>query len=260
MNTKYNVSFIGSGNLATNLSLAFDGAGHDIQEVYSRQIANASALTEQLSNALPKIELDFSESKSSIFVIAIPDNAIQEITEKLKVPNDCIIVHTSGTTSLDVLSKLENKNQVGIFYPLQTFKKNNHIDFSKIPILFESASEKTNQLLKDLGKSISSEVKYVNSEDRKTIHLAAVFASNFTNRMLAASDEILRTKNISLELIKPLVIQSIENSFNTSPDESLTGPAKRNDLTTIKEHQKMLEHKPELRELYKLISNSILKN
>lgn len=252
-----NITFIGSGNLATNLALAFEKAGHRVNEVYSKKTENATLLADKLKDCKPILSLDLSKSASTIFIIAVSDSAISEVSDKLIVPGSSLVLHTSGTTNLDVLSK---HFKTGIFYPLQTFNKHSIIEFDDIPILLES-NEKTVELeLEKLAKSISKSVQFVNSEDRKTIHLAAVFASNFTNRMLKASEEILGKKNIPLDILNPLVKRSIENSFSTSPDQALTGPAKRKDLETVNQHLEILNENPKLKEIYQAISNQILES
>ena len=252
------ISFIGSGNLAINLALAFEKVGHQIVEVYSRNLVHANELADKLANCKPTDSLDFSNSAAKFFIIAVKDEAISEIANNLIFQNNSLVLHTSGTTSLDALDLIKNHAQIGIFYPLQTFKKDTLIDVSEVPILIESKNEGSKIDIEKLAKSISKKVQFVNSEDRKTIHLAAVFASNFTNRMLQASEEILAAKNIPLDILKPLVQQSIENCFAMTPDSALTGPAKRGDINTINQHKKMLEEDPKLKELYRLISNQIL--
>lgn len=253
-----NVTFIGSGNLSTNLAGAFENAGHRIIDVFSRNLEKATSLAGKFEACNATDSLDFSKSKAEVFIIAVSDSAIAEVVDKMKVPENSLVLHTSGTTNLEVLDGILDSAQVGIFYPLQTFKRNTVIDFSEVPILIESKNEASTLEIELLAASISKNVQFVNSEDRKTIHLAAVFASNFTNRMLKASEEILASKAIPLELLKPLVLQSIENCFDTSPDDALTGPAKRRDIDTINQHIEMLVANPKLKELYKLVSDRIL--
>lgn len=258
MSKKFKISFIGAGNLATNLALALDKSTHQVIEICSKNLLNAQVLANQLKTCIVKDNLDFSFSKSNIIIIAVPDKVIQEVIRNLKINPNCILIHTSGTTSLDVFSEVNTNILTGILYPLQTFNKEQSIKFSQIPILYESKSEETKKVLESLGKSISLKIKYVNSEDRKIIHLAAVFASNFTNRMLNISKDILNEKNIPLDILKLLIFQSLENCFNKTPNEALTGPAKRKDFKTINKHLEILKKKPKLKMIYELITNSIL--
>lgn len=258
MKDSTHITFIGSGNLATNLAVALEKAGHQVIEVFSRNLEKATLLADKLEACKATKSLDFSKSLSEIFIISVSDGAIPEVINEMKVPENSLVLHTSGTTNLEVFDGISDSAQVGIYYPLQTFKKDTLIDFSEVPILVESKNESSKLDIEALATSIGNNVQFVNSEDRKTIHLAAVFASNFTNRMLKASEEILVSKGIPLELLKPLVLQSIENCFVTTPDSALTGPAKRRDMETINQHKKMLEDNPKLKELYNLISEQIL--
>jgi predicted short-subunit dehydrogenase-like oxidoreductase (DUF2520 family) len=252
------ITFIGSGNLSTNLAGAFEKVGHQVIEVFSRNLEKATSLAGKLEACNATDSLDFSKSKAEVFIIAVSDRSISEVISKIQVPQNSLVLHTSGTTDLNVFDEISNSVQSGIFYPLQTFKKDILMDISEVPILVESKNESSKLDIKTLAISISNSVQFVNSADRKTIHLAAVFASNFTNRMLKASEKILASKEIPLELLKPLVLQSIENCFDSTPDDSLTGPANRGDMEILNQHKKMLDGNPKLKALYKLISDQIL--
>ena len=134
------VSFAGSGNLAWHLAPALDNAGYSVREVYSRNPAHAAALVERLYEAEVKATLDFSTSDSRIFIIAVSDDAIEEVAREIILPDDAILVHTSGSQPLSKLGYAATPD-IGVFYPLQTFSKARKLEFKDVPIFIESESE-----------------------------------------------------------------------------------------------------------------------
>lgn len=252
----YRITIIGSGRVASNLAHAFHKKGISINEIYSRTIERARLLSNQIPTSIPTSSLDFRTSRSNIFIVAVNDRAIGELAQSIKLPAHAQIFHTSGTVSMKVLSDFDP--QGGIFYPLQTFTYSRKFDFKEIPILVEAASPNTLEVAVQLGSMISSQVHKVQESDRQHLHLAAVFASNFTNRMLAAAQEILKTPGLDFELLKPLVRQSVSNAFEEGPNQSLTGPAIRGDHQTIAKHLALLSEKPELAKIYDQLTKLII--
>src|SRR5258708_32371165 len=182
------ISFIGSGNLAWHLAPALDNAGFVVKEVYSRNARHAELLTQRLYQAEVKTTLDFSKSPSSIFIIAVNDESINEIAREIILPDEAVLAHTSGSVPLTDLQFAATSN-IGVLYPLQTFTKSKKIDFKQVPIFIESVNQETEIALTAMAKAISSQVRKITSEERKALHVAAVFASNFTNHMLTISEE-----------------------------------------------------------------------
>src|ERR1041384_3370039 len=195
------ISFIGSGNVAWHLAPALDNAGFIIKEVYSRNTSHAETLTGRLYQAEVKASLDFSTSDSSVFIVAVNDDSISEIAREIILPEDAILAHTSGSVPLTDLQFAATSN-IGVIYPLQTFTKNKKIDFKQIPIFIESNNEETDLVLTNLAKAISNHVKRISSEERKALHIAAVFASNFSNHMLTLSQKILQQSSMEFEWLK----------------------------------------------------------
>ncbi len=251
------VSFIGSGNLAWHLAPALDNTDFAVKEVYSAHQKNASALAERLYQAEVKTSLDFSASPSKIFIISVNDDAIQDIAQDIVLPTDSIIVHTSGSQPMSVLGYAGTEN-IGVFYPLQTFTKNRKVDFKEIPILVESQNDVTERVLMMMGKAISKKVYTISSEHRKSLHIAAVFASNFSNHMITIAQELLEDKGLDLELLKPLIVETINKSLAIGPEKAQTGPAKRGDLEILDKHIEYLKHDEKLAEMYRVISQHIL--
>ncbi|OYX11650.1 MAG: glycerol-3-phosphate dehydrogenase, partial [Algoriphagus sp. 32-45-6] len=185
---KFKIAILGAGNVAWHLAPALEDAGHMITEVYARDLEKAQEITERVYSAEPKDDLDFSESKAQIFILAVKDSAIPEVADSVILPENSILVHTSGTMSLDILG-YSSASYTGIFYPLQSFTKGKKIELDEVPFLLEAEDEETLQKLKKLAKSLSPLVYTVRSKDRKAVHIAAVFASNFTNHMIRIAEE-----------------------------------------------------------------------
>jgi len=251
------VSFIGSGNLAWHLAPALDNAGFVVKEVHSRNPKHAAALTGRLYQAEVKATLDFSTSPSDIFIVSTSDDAIESIAQEIILPDDAFLIHTSGSQPLSILQFAATSN-TGVFYPLQTFSKTKKVDFKDTPIFCESNNADTEQMLMLLAKAISNKVSKITSEERKALHVAAVFASNFTNHMLTLSKKILEQNSLSFELLKPLILETINKSLITDPESAQTGPARRGDLEILDKHIEFLKEDETLTEIYKLVSQDIL--
>lgn len=239
--------------MATQLGLALHNEGYLISQVYSRSQKNASILSKKLkAEAISDIKK--LSSDSTIYIIAVKDDAIESVAKQLKL-KDKIVIHTSGSVSMEVLQK-SSKNY-GAFYPLQTFSKEKQSNFKTIPICIEANNNNTSTTLQYFAKSISSNVKRVNSEQRKKIHLAAVFACNFSNHMYAIAEQLLAKDKLSLDLLKPLIEETANKIKENKPSKVQTGPAIRKDKNTMDAHLKMLSKEKDLKKMYELISKSI---
>lgn len=252
-----NISFIGSGNVAWHLAPALENAGHVVREVYSRSSKNASKLVDRLYQAEVKEDLDFSGSNSEIFIISVSDDAIDEVAQEIVLPEDALVVHTSGAKSIGILGYTASEF-IGVFYPLQTFSKSKKVNFEDIPICIEAEDPETEKALKSLAKSISKKVVTIDSADRKTLHVAAVFACNFTNHCMAIAEDILKANKMDFDLLKPLIIETLNKSFELGPHNAQTGPAKRHDFETLDSHMEYLGNNERLAELYRLFSQHIV--
>jgi predicted short-subunit dehydrogenase-like oxidoreductase (DUF2520 family) len=252
-----NVSMIGSGNLAWHLAPALDNTDYPVKEVYSPTRKHAEALVDRLYHGQVVPDLDFSSSLSRIFVVAVPDDVIVEVAQEIILPEDGILIHTSGSQPLSVL-KFAAASKTGVFYPLQTFSKNKKVDFKDVPFFIESGEPETETILMNLAGAISKKVFKVSSEERKALHTAAVFASNFTNHMLAISRDIMQDNGLDFELLKPLIAETINKALTIGPDLAQTGPARRGDLEILDKHLEFLETDEGVAEIYKVISQHIV--
>jgi predicted short-subunit dehydrogenase-like oxidoreductase (DUF2520 family) len=251
------ISFIGSGNLAWHLAPALDNAGFVVKEVYSRNARHAESLTERLYQAEVKASLDFSTSPSSIFIVAVNDESINEIAREIILPDEAVLTHTSGSVPLSDLQFAATLN-IGVFYPLQTFTKNKKIDFRQTPIFIESVNQETEIVLTSLAQAISGQVIKIASEERKALHVAAVFASNFTNHMLTISKKIMEQNGLEYDWLRPLISETINKSLQLGPEDTQTGPAKRGDIEILEKHLAFLQNDPAIADMYKIISQHII--
>ena len=254
---KFKIAILGAGNLAWNLAPALEDAGHEITEVYARDLQKAKEITERIYSATPMDDLDFSESRAELFILAIKDDALSEVADQLILPEGSVLVHTSGAMPVEVISQ-SSASYVGVFYPLQSFTKGKKVDFEEVPFLLESEDEGSLQLLKKVAKSLSQLVYILRAKDRQAVHVAAVFASNFTNHMLRIAEDILHRQGLDPELLKPLIIESISKSLQQGARKAQTGPAIREDYETLESHHHFLAYNEQLAEIYRLISQDII--
>jgi predicted short-subunit dehydrogenase-like oxidoreductase (DUF2520 family) len=251
------VSFIGSGNLAWHLAPALDNLGFIVKEVFSARPKNAAALTERLYQAEVKSSLDFSDSPSQVFFVAVSDEAIVDIAREIVLPEDAILVHTSGSQPLDIL-QFAAAPHTGVFYPLQTFTKARNIDFKNVPVFIEASDVVAEKQLMSIAKSLTSKFRKINSEERKGLHVAAVFASNFPNHMLRISKELMEERGLNFDWLKPLVLETVTKALSVGPEYSQTGPAVRGDLEILDEHLRLLKADKTLAKIYQIISQDII--
>jgi predicted short-subunit dehydrogenase-like oxidoreductase (DUF2520 family) len=254
---KFTVAIIGTGNVAWHLSSALENAGHEITEIYGRNIQNARQLAARLYATEVQDHLDFTESNANLFIIAVSDHAIAQIAEAVLLPEGSILVHTSGTMPLDILS-YSSADFTGVLYPLQGFSKKKEIPFEEVPFLLEAEDKDTLRNLKKLCKSLKAPSYEIRSKDRRTIHVAAVFAANFTNHMVYLAESIMQRQGLPFNILKPLIIEQMNKALQIGAHEAQTGPASRNDINTLENHHDYLSYNEQLAEIYRIISQDII--
>ena len=246
-----NIILLGSGNVATHLGIALKNSNYTIVQVYSKSIKNAKILANKLEAHFTN---DLTKLKSTdLIIVCINDDAILSVLSQIK---NTAIVHTSGSIGLDVFK--EQFSNYGVFYPLQTFNKEVDINISEIPFCIEGNSLEFERKIIEIAKSLSNNVVKMNSQQRKQLHIAAVFACNFSNHMYSIANELLEKNDIDFKILLPLIKKTITNLEKKKPKEVQTGPAKRNDKVIIREHIDTIKEK-EIKELYQKISANIIK-
>lgn len=227
------VNIVGSGKVARHLLRAFSGK-------VETAIVNPHSFEGLVVHA-------------DVTLICVSDNAIREVGSRL--PSSAgIIAHTSGSIPLDALA---GHDRYGVFYPLQTFSENSDPDYSIIPFFIEGSEEEVEKRLATLASLISKNVMSADSDKRKSLHLASVFACNFANHLWALADSILKKNGMDFNVLRPLLEETLLKTKTISPHDAQTGPAVRNDTEVIGKHLAMLENEPGVREIYRILTDSI---
>lgn len=250
-----NIVLIGSGNLATNVGKALHAQGYRIMQVYSYREETAKMLADVLETAYT-INLTELRNDADLYITALKDSVLPELLpEIVKGREQALFVHTAGSVPMNIWEG--HAQRYGVFYPMQTFSKAREVCFDEIPFFIEANNENDLNLLKSLALGISRKVYEASSEQRKSLHLAAVFTCNFTNHMYALAGELLAKYDLPFEAMLPLVDETAKKVHELSPVKAQTGPAVRYDANVINKHLAMLADEPSMRELYEKISKSI---
>ncbi|GHA49946.1 hypothetical protein GCM10007103_33440 [Salinimicrobium marinum] len=244
-----NVVLLGTGNVATHLFQAFSTSEEVVViQVYNHSEASLLPFSEKTAVTTSLQEL----KEADIYLMALKDDIIVEIANKLQERNG-LVVHTSGAVPLNALEKCRRS---GIFYPLQTFSKDQPVDYSEIPFCLEAKIPDDLELLKDLASGISRNYYEVDSSQRKKLHLAAVFVCNFVNHLYTIGEDICRNNELPFEILQPLIKETAEKITRSSPKEVQTGPAKRGDNSTINAHLELIAS-PSDKDIYQLLTKAI---
>ncbi len=248
------IVFLGSGNVATHLALALKAADQQILQIWSRTMSNAQILANQVA-AKATSDLAELDRTAELYLIAVNDGSVAELASSLSGLEQ-VVAHTSGATSIDALANL---NHFGVFYPLQTFSKQKALDLSDAPMCLEANSQATMEVLERAAKYISSATYKLSSDQRKILHLSAVFACNFSNHLYHMGYSIMEQHGLDFAILKPLIMETARKVQIEIPKEVQTGPAVRNDEETMIKHVELLNDRPDLQKIYKTLSESIKK-
>ncbi|NJY62663.1 DUF2520 domain-containing protein [Salinimicrobium sp. CDJ15-81-2] len=243
------VVLLGSGNVATHLFKAFSASeGIKVKQVYNH---SKDSLTWFKNKA--EITTQFSELfEADIYLMALKDDVIPTVAEQLQERRG-LVVHTSGSVALEALNGCKRK---GVLYPLQTFSKENEVEYSEVPFCLEANNPEDLQLLKSLAEKISGKAYEINSQQRRKLHLSAVFVCNFVNHLYAVGEQICQKSEIPFDILKPLIAETANKVQHASPAMVQTGPAIRDDQSTIKGHLQLLES-GENKKIYELLTSAI---
>lgn len=248
-----NIVLVGSGNVATHIGISLIQQGYKIKQVWSNKLKNAEILAKKLNSTATNKITSLEYADADLYIISVKDDILANIIQQLKNIN---IVHTSGSAGLEVFKN--RFNNYGVLYPLQTFNKEVSIDLSTTPICIEANNQNFHNKLIDVAAKLSKKVVTMKSEQRQQLHIAAVFACNFTNHMFEIANNILNKSNIDFKLLLPIINQTVIKLEKNKPSEVQTGPAKRKDKEIIQKHIDNIQEE-KLKDIYKLISNSIMK-
>lgn len=248
------IVFIGAGNLATRLSLAMQRVGMQIGQVYSHTEASARQLATRLGCPWTN-DLSALQEDGDLYVFSLKDTVLSDVISQVK-PNNGMWVHTAGSMPMSVFEGYAQR--FGVLYPLQTFSKGRNVNFDVIPIFLEANTDKNADYLKNIASALSENVRFMSSEKRRSLHLAAVFACNFTNHIYTLSYKLLENESIPADVLLPLIDETVSKIHSMPPAAAQTGPAIRYDENVINKHLAMLDD-PDMQAIYRLLSQSIHK-
>ena len=253
----YKIVIIGAGNLATNLGKALHAKGYCISQVYSRTKSSAESLAGVLATDYVT-DLEQVRNDADLYIVSLKDSALVElIPEIVSGRQNALFIHTAGSVPMNIWEG--NVPRYGVFYPMQTFSKSREVDFKDIPVFLEAVNEADLGVLHEIASDLSSNVREATSEQRRYLHLSAVFACNFTNHMYALAETLLAKYNLPFDVMLPLIDETACKVHELSPVEAQTGPAVRYDENVIDKLLELLSDEPEMRELYEKISKNIYK-
>jgi predicted short-subunit dehydrogenase-like oxidoreductase (DUF2520 family) len=247
------IVIIGSGNVAAILGRKFIAAGHKIVQIISRNASAASELAYEWDTESTNYRSVINKN-ADVYIIAVSDTALEELVSDLKLPGK-VVAHTAGSVSKEVLKNVTT--HYGVFYPLQSLRKEVS-NLPDIPVFFEGSDKTSTNTLQKLAQSISFEKPVAaGTEDRLKLHVAAVMVNNFTNHLYVLAEKYCRKEGIDFHQLLPLIKETVERLETTSPAETMTGPAIRNDQETIKKHIELLNDHPHIQKIYQLLTESI---
>lgn len=269
------IVLIGAGNLATHLGKALHAAGHDMLQVFSRTMQSAETLA-SLLDAEPLTDIAQVRDDADVYIFSVKDSALVQLVAQLcrheadglgedgavnalrkakKGEHERVFLHTAGSMPMSVFKGMAQ--HYGVLYPMQTFSKQREVDFSIIPCFVEANDEFAQKQIEGLAREISGRVYQLSSEDRKYLHLSAVFACNFANHCYAISQELLEEHGIPFDVMLPLINETAAKVHEMKPKDAQTGPAVRYDENVIDKQSKLLENHPHFKKVYDSMSKSI---
>ena len=253
------ISFIGAGRVAHHLAAVLS-QNHQIVQIYSRTLEHAQTLASQVT-AQAIVNIAELQADVDLVIIAVSDQVIAEVIQQVHAQlADVLIVHTSGSTDIQVLAKVHTR--AGVFYPLQTFSLQREVDWQVTPLFVEATRPSDLAQLTELANSLSSRVYAYTSAQRLSLHLAAVFACNFSNYCYDMAKQVVDAQQVDFSLLYPLILETAQKAVQYDPKQMQTGPAMRGDQNILNMHQQMLDDakREDLKNIYNLMSQQILQS
>ena len=252
MNKK--IVLIGAGNVAHHLAPALLRAGMNLCQIYSRTLESARELGRKTGITYTSDTFAVYPD-GDIYIFCVSDDALLSVFKSLRINEEALILHTSGSVPLDIFKPY--RQNYGVFYPLQTFSKTRNLDFGEIPLCIEAPDKEVLKTIGQIADKLSSKVYEISSEKRKKLHLAAVLANNFTNHLYHMAGKLLEKEDLDFNLLRPLIFETAHKVMQMIPENAQTGPARRGDTNILNLHKSMLKDNRDIQTLYVLLSQSI---
>lgn len=251
------IVLIGAGNVATHIALGLASRGVVVSQVWSRTLESSRKLACRLgtvaTNDVAEIATD-----ADFYIFSVSDNALPHvISEVCARSSKGIFLHTAGSMSMKLFAPYVHS--YGVLYPMQTFSKAKDVDFSLIPCFVEASDESTLRSIRDLASVLSSRVYELTEEQRGKLHIAAVFACNFSNCCFALAAKLLRSNAIDFDVMLPLIDEMVNKVHVMDPVDAQTGPAARGDTEVMDAHMRSLDASPDMQRVYEIMSATITK-
>ena len=246
------VVVIGSGNVAESLALAIAEADElELVQIFARNKERGRKVAELTHTEWSNSEI----AEADLYLISVSDNAVREVAQSLRLPENGVVAHTAGCCPLDTLAPHIHR---AVFYPFQTFTAGRKVDFSKGYIFLEGATEHALKTVEEAAHRLTENVLPADSARRAVIHLSGVFACNFVNAMYANAAEILAKERLPFDIVAPVIEETAKKAVEVlNPALTQTGPARRGDTQTLKRHHEMLAKEERRQEIYDKISEDI---
>lgn len=251
------VVLLGAGNVSTHLADQLKQSYVALVQIWSRTERSARTLA-QRSHSPYCTDLADLQRDADAYILAVPDDAFPDILPFLHLDPDRLLIHTSGSTPLSALAPYTKR--AGVFYPVQAFLPEHPVDFSKLPVCIEADQPSDLESIRDFARLFTCKIYEIDSEKRKVVHLAAIFAGNFTNFLYHVSDELLQKMDLPFDLVRPIIEETALRVQTHNPSGLQTGPAHRRDMKIISDHLEWLSSMRKYQELYALIAQCILNN
>lgn len=252
MNKK--IVLIGAGNVAHHLAPALLRAGMNLCQIYSRTLESARELGRKTGITYTSDTFAVYPD-GDIYIFCVSDDALLSVFKSLRINEEALILHTSGSVPLDIFKPY--RQNYGVLYPLQAFSKTRNLDFGEIPLCIEAPDKEVLKTIGQIADKLSSKVYEISSEKRKKLHLAAVLANNFTNHLYHMAGKLLEKEDLDFNLLRPLIFETAHKVMQMIPENAQTGPARRGDTNILNLHKSMLKDNRDIQTLYVLLSQSI---
>ena len=246
--------FVGAGRVATHLAKALSKGGHRILAVYSRTMTSAVMLADAVgakaTDSIAELPLE-----ADAYILSVKDSVLQEVISRLRQGREeQVFLHTAGSMSMTIFGAHQH---CGVLYPMQTFSKEKSVDFSRVHIFIEGSDEMSVNVARQIAGTLTCHVCELSSDERRYLHLAAVFACNFANHCYALSAKVLEAHGMSFESMLPLIEETAQKVETMHPRDAQTGPAVRRDVNVMEKQRNLLADNQQMQQIYELMSKSI---